>query len=132
MRTNDLLNTVQYVTNTQDSSAILRAFPGFLIPGSPSIRAALDESRDKGTRHAPRSGFLAGDHYYAAKDQLIMDEQILLRVLHFEIGVEHAHKYLLNMCQVLQSNEALAQLATCLVRISLNLQNSECSRSHVL
>lgn len=123
VRTNDLLNTVQYVTRSQDSSAFLRAFPGLVISGSPSISAVQDESRDEGTVHAPRSGFLAGDQYYTAKDQLIMDEQILLRVLRFEIGVEHAHKYLLNMCQILQSNEPLAQLATCLVRIFVTLQD---------
>jgi hypothetical protein len=58
---------------------------------------------------------LAGEQYYAAKDQLIMDEQLLLRILRFQIHVEHPHKFLLNMCHVLRCSQPLASLALCLV-----------------
>ena len=123
VRTNDLLNAVRYVTNPQESSALGAAFPVLLDPdasmsGTMAETPQLDRSANDSAEQAPRSGFLAGDEYYAAKDQLIMDEQILLRVLRFEISVQHAHKYLLNFCHVLRCSQPLAQMALCLVRLA--------------
>lgn len=121
VRTNDLLNAVRYVTSPQDTSALAAAFPGLLVSeastsGTTAETCQPDRSANGSAEQAPSSGFLAGDEYYAAKDQLIMDEQILLRVLRFEISVQHAHKYLLNMCQLLRCSQPVAQMALCLVR----------------
>jgi hypothetical protein len=127
VRTNDLLNAVRYVTSPQDSTALAQAFPGLQIIDTSASSTATESSQPAGDANAadanglaasgPRAGFLAGDEYYAAKDQLIIDEQLLLRLLRFEVGVQHAHKYLLNMCHVLGCSQPLAQMATCLVRL---------------
>ncbi len=121
VRTNDLLNAVRFVTSPQDSTALAGAFPGLSVSDTSASGTGSEPHQPAGdangsASNAPRAGFLAGDDYYAAKDQLIMDEQLLLRVLRFEIAVQHAHKYLLNMCHVLRCSQPLAQMATCLVR----------------
>ncbi|CAL8464590.1 g4125 [Coccomyxa elongata] len=124
VRTNDLLNAVRYVTSPRDSSALAVAFPSLLVSDASASGTTAETHQPDGIANGsleqvPRPGFLAGDEYYAAKDQLIMDEQILLRVLRFEISVQHAHKYLLNMCHVLRCSQPLAQMALCLVNDSL-------------
>ncbi len=122
VRTNDLLNAVRYVTSPRDSSALAAAFPSLLDSDTPVSGTMAEAHQPEGSANGsieqvPRPGFLAGDEYYAAKDQLIIDEQILLRVLRFEISIQHAHKYLLNMCHVLRCSQPLAQMALCLVRL---------------
>ena len=125
LRTNDLLNAIKYVFTPDDSGTLQRAFPGILAARQPSSEQALmpaDIETETGTKTeisaAPEGGSLAGDAYYAAKDQLIMDEQVLLRMLRFSINIEHPHKYLLNMCHLLGCSQPLAHLATCLVGMS--------------
>ena len=135
VRTNDLLNALQYVLDPGNRPELTKAFPGvllsqlctadsktdkqhqqesdaILLAASSSATSAADESASS----LPQPGLLAGDDYYRAKEQLITDEQILLRLLRFEINVEHPHKYLLNICRTLQCGQPLTQLALCLVR----------------
>ena len=127
LRTNDLLNATKYVSTPDDNAALQRAFPGLLAASQPTSAQAVGASGmpadvDTDTAAAPEGGFLAGDAYYSAKDQLIMDEQVLLRVLRFSISIEHPHKYLLNMCRLLGCSQPLAHLATCLVSVPALLQ----------
>ena len=123
LRTNDLLNAIKYVFTPDDSSSLQRSFPGLLAPMQPSPGQADGASADTEAESAaaPEGGYLAGDAYYAAKDRLIMDEQVLLRVLRFSISIEHPHKYLLNMCRLLGCSQPLAHLATCLVGAQVDL-----------
>lgn len=50
-----------------------------------------------------------------------MHEQLLLRCIHFNIAVEHPHKYLLNFCNLLKVSSRLCQAALCVVNDSLSL-----------
>lgn len=135
VRTNDLLNALQYILQPCNSRELAQAFPGLLLHRQSAAidhsASQRDEHGEPAQMHSPKEsasqaegssgsrlqkGLLAGDDYYAAKEQLITDEQILLRILCFEITVEHPHKYLLNLCSVLQCEKPLIQLALCLVR----------------
>lgn len=49
---------------------------------------------------------------------LLRDEQIVLRLLRFELCVEHPYGHLFNLCEAVQATPQLATLATCLVRRS--------------
>ena len=138
VRTNDLLNALHYILQSSKSPEVAKAFPGLLLSQNGTAEQSPvreDERGDAVPLHNPDSAetaaaaphaednpnsraeiFLAGDDYYRAKAQLITDEQILLRVLCFEMNVEHPHKYLLNICRLLQCGQPLIQLAVCLVK----------------
>lgn len=142
VRTNDLLNALQYVLQPGNSRELAEAFPGLLLsqqttadqsasnqpqhdtavpseqPTSATARADNNASRSRAGTAIPEMGLLAGDDYYRAKEQLITDEQILLRILCFQMNIEHPHKYLLNICRLLQCGQPVTQLALCLVRLS--------------
>jgi hypothetical protein len=115
VRTNDLLNAVQYLTDPDDPGAVGSACPGLSMP-------------ERGRRPEAPWTPLVGDKYYAIKDQLIHDEQVLLRSLHFNIGHDHPHGYLLNICNVLQCSCQLAQTAICLLNDSL-MYTDMCTRT---
>ena len=136
MRTNDLLNALHYILQPRNGPELCEAFPGLLLnmrvtaeqqrDGDPApIDAAhpteapanFPETDEKSSSRA-EMGFLAGDDYYMAKEQLITGEQILLRILCFQMNVESPQKYLLNVCRLLQCSQPLIQLAVCLVRAS--------------
>lgn len=133
MRTNDLLNALHYILQPSNGLELSKAFPGLLLSrGAPAeqqhdedtaIAAAQSVEASAplpGTAENAASvaeiGFLAGDDYYTAKERLITDEQILLRILCFEMDVDSPQKYLLNLCRLLQCSQPLIQLAVCLVR----------------
>ena len=139
VRTNDLLNALHYILQPSSGPELAHAFHGMLLRRTTPAEQSLVEQHDNGVPrqdlesaegptpvpHAKdnaatraETGFLAGDDYYAAKEQLITDEQILLRILCFDLNVESPHKYLLNLCRLLQCSQALNQLAVCLVRVS--------------
>ena len=139
VRTNDLLNALQYISDPGNRPELTNAFPGLLLSQQHTADTQTDKQHDQesaaglaasspaatavddSASNLPQPGLLAGDDYYRAKEQLITDEQILLRVLRFEINVEHPHKYLLNLCRTLQCGQPLTQLALCLVRHLHNL-----------
>ena len=139
VRTNDLLNALQYISDPGNRPELTKAFPGLLLSQQHTADTQTDKQHDQesaaglaasspaataaddSASNLPQPGLLAGDDYYRAKEQLITDEQILLRVLRFEINVEHPHKYLLNICRTLQCGQPLTQLALCLVRFLHNL-----------
>ena len=134
MRTNDLLNALHYILQSSNGRELCKAFPGLLL----SRKGTAEQQRDEDTASADAAnptavlasspetggnaankaemGFLAGDDYYMAKEQLITDEQILLRILCFQMNVDSPQKYLLNLCRLLQCSQPLIQLAVCLVR----------------
>ncbi|CAL5224658.1 g7377 [Coccomyxa viridis] len=136
VRTNDLLNALHYILQPRNGPELCEAFPGLLL----SMRVTAEQQRDgdpapidaahpteapanfpeTDEKSASRAemGFLAGDDYYMAKEQLITDEQILLRILCFQMNVESPQKYLLNVCRLLQCSQPLIQLAVCLVNDS--------------
>lgn len=117
VRTNDLLNAGRYLAHATDRQLIEAAFPGLQSkqPLSDAVHAQLSIDVATDTQSFSNATFLAGNEYYAAKDQLIMDEQTLLRVVGFDIHVIHPHRFLLNMCHVLRCSQQLTQLALCLV-----------------
>ncbi len=134
MRTNDLLNALHYILQSSNGPELSEAFPGLLLNRKITAEQQRDEdtasanaanpteaasnSPETGEDAASRAelGFLAGDDYYMAKEQLITDEQILLRILCFQMNVDSPQKYLLNLCRLLQCSQPLIQLAVCLVR----------------
>ena len=134
VRTNDLLNALQHILDPGNRPDLTKAFPGFVLSQQHAADPITDRQHeqespvglaasspaaspaDESASSLLQPGLLAGDDYYRAKEQLITDEQIVLRILRFEINVEHPHKYLLNICRSLQSGQPLTQLALCLVR----------------
>jgi hypothetical protein len=149
LRTNDLLNAVEYLARPDDSRELQRAFPHLLRapqaddappaagqqPGLPAHAAGpATEAAAAGpataaaaaVAAAPSGGFLAGEAYYSAKEQLIWDEQVLLRVLRFQLCVEHPHRVLLNLCRALRCSAPLARLATCLVCAPTTCTHLQC------
>jgi hypothetical protein len=63
-------------------------------------------------RHLPPSGcIVVGDDYYAAKEQLFVTEQVVLRIMRFQLEVEQPHKYLFNFCRLLDVQQQLAAAA---------------------
>ena len=73
---------------------------------------------------------LVGDKYYEAKRRLMLGEQMILRLTHFEISFEHPHKYLLNMARALHCPASTVQLAVCLVNDAMVMCDC-CLRSSV-
>jgi hypothetical protein len=59
----------------------------------------------------PSTFIVVGDEYYAAKEQLFVTEQVVLRVMRFQLEVEQPHKYLLNLCRLLDVQQQLAAAA---------------------
>lgn len=50
------------------------------------------------------------------RQELIHDEQVVLRLLHFQLHVQHPHVWLLNVCETMGAPPKVVALATCLVR----------------
>jgi hypothetical protein len=50
---------------------------------------------------AHASALVVGDAYYAAKQRLFHAEQVVLRLMRFELGSAQPHKHLLNLCRTL-------------------------------
>ena len=133
VRTNDLLNALHYILQPSNGPVLADAFPGRLLSrevtaeqlphrqqdtmqdSDPAERAAPTTDAENNSGRQADVDLLAGDGYYTAKEQLITDEQILLRVLCFAMSVESPHKYILNLCHLLQCSQPLIQLAVCMV-----------------
>ncbi len=98
VRTNDLLNAVHFAAVQQLDSAI--------ISGNPVSKS-------------PAFGAIVGQEYYALKETLITDEQILLRTINFEIVVEHPHKYLFNFGKLINAKFSLIQMAVSILNDSI-------------
>ena len=107
VRTNDLLNTVLFVAAPAAST-------------SPDTQAAQRQQHDL----QPDGLILVGQEYYAMKQILIIDEQILLRTVNFDIVVEHPHRYVLNFSKLLGVTHSLVQMALVLLNDSLVYTNA--------
>lgn len=66
---------------------------------------------------------LVGAEYYALKDRLIRDEQLLLRAMDFDIVIEHPHALLLNMCHQIKCSCAVVKMSLCFLNDSLLYSN---------
>ena len=101
VRTNELLNAVRFVAANASCSS--------------SPEAAV----------ATPAHFIAlvGQSYYAVKQDLIFDEQLLLRSINFDIVVEHPHKYLLNFAKAIGATHSLVQMAVSLLNDSIIYSN---------
>ena len=62
---------------------------------------------------------IVGQPYYALKQTLIIDEQVLLRTISFEIVIEHPHKYLLNFGKLIDAKHSLIQIAISILNDSI-------------
>ncbi len=102
VRTNDLLNAVHFV-NVHFQAERPGAIP---LPTSQLQNQA-------------KFSALVGQQYYALKQTLIMDEQLLLRTINFDIVVEHPHKYLLNFGKLTDATHSLIQMAVSILNDSL-------------
>jgi hypothetical protein len=72
---NHLINTVRLLA------------PSFVPAGT------ADEQQPDGAAQPPPSPrVLVGDDYYAAKEQLLVAEQYILRLLSFHLVIDHPHK----------------------------------------
>jgi hypothetical protein len=121
LRTNDLLNAVRYLQHQQP--ALLE---GVNRGGEPGIEPGVTVG-DGGGAQAGQTAecpMLVGDAYYDAKARLINDEQVLLRVLCFDIGVEQPHKYLYCFAKTLLAPGIVVRLATCIVNDTLVYLNT--------
>lgn len=58
---------------------------------------------------------VVGDNYYAAKEQLFVAEQVVLRLMRFELGVEQPHKHLFNFCRLLGLQQEQSAAAVCVL-----------------
>ncbi|KAF8060072.1 hypothetical protein HT031_005011 [Scenedesmus sp. PABB004] len=60
-----------------------------------------------------------GDVYYAAKDRLFTAEQVLLRLMGFQLVVPQPHKHLFNFCRLLGASRAVAGAGAALLNDAL-------------
>lgn len=102
VRTNDLLNAVHFVAGAvqQLDSAVPSCN---LLPKTSEFEA------------------IVGQEYYALKETLITDEQLLLRTINFDIVVEHPHKYLFNFGKLINAKFKLIQMAVSILNDSIVL-----------
>ena len=101
VRTNDLLNASDFVKSDRTELTSEASQQSHAAPAQTGCWAAL-----------------VGEQYYTKKQQLILDEQILLRVIDFNIVAEHPHKYLLNFARTIKASCELVQLAICVLNDS--------------
>ena len=99
VRTNDLLNAV------------------YIMVATPTATSASEEPLPDTT--APGFTALVGQSYYNLKQTLILDEQYLLRIIDFDIVVEHPHKYLLNFAKAIGAKHSLVQMSVSLLNDSI-------------
>lgn len=100
MRTNDLLNAIHF------AAGVVQQLDSAVVSGSPVSKS-------------PAFGAIVGQEYYALKESLITDEQILLRTINFEIVVEHPHKYLFNFGKLINAKCSLIQIAVSILNDSI-------------
>lgn len=100
VRTNDLLNAVHFVAR---------------------LVQQLDSAVNSGNHvsKTPAFGAIVGQEYYALKETLITDEQLLLRTIDFAIVVEHPHKYLFNFGKLINAKCSLIQMAVSILNDSI-------------
>ena len=98
VRTSDLLNVMACMAGGPLAEGRAAAFPCLAAPPG-----------------GKQPGALAGAAYYEAKQQLVHNEQLVLRSIHFNISVEQPHRWLLNFCRGLRCPAQLTQLALCLL-----------------
>ena len=82
---------------------------------------ALPAANHAAAEPVPLAGMLVGQEYYARKRQLILDEQLLLRSLRFDLTgtADQPHKWVYAFCVSLRVSRSALRLATCLVNDSL-------------
>jgi len=100
VRINDLLNAFHFVAGA------VQQLDSAVTSGNPLSKT-------------PEFGAIVGQEYYALKETLITDEQILLRTINFEIVVEHPHKYLFNFGKLINAKFSLIQMAVSILNDSI-------------
>lgn len=105
VRVNDLANAFIFLEDSQNAVTIKTIFPG-LVPKSKAAQTLL-----------------VGDAYYAAKDQLIQQEQVLLRWLSFDLCIDHPYRYILNCANAAGCSNTVVATALSLLNESLVLTN---------
>jgi len=77
---------------------------------------AASAAGDAAVQQLPASqAIVVGDEYYAAKEQLFVAEQVVLRLMRFELGVEQPHKHLFNFCRLLGLQQEQSAAAVCVL-----------------
>lgn len=102
---NDLVNAFVFLEASADAGVINAIFPdlGIMSGSSPVL--------------------LVGEAYYAAKDRLIQQEQVLLRWLSFDLCIDHPFRYLLNCANAAGCSDAVVVTALSLLNDTLLLTN---------
>lgn len=127
LRTNDLVNVAHYLLASPDAPLSLWQ-AGERGAGHDGAQMAAEENGQEqqgSQQHQPaqqplsKADMLAGDDYYQAKDTLIEDEQMLLRVLRFNIDVQQPHKWLFSLCRAVDASVAVVRVATCVLNDAL-------------
>ena len=106
LRTNDMLNAVRYVVAASSAADGVEA-------QQQQQQLAAERAASPGAH--PLGDMLAGDAYYASKQQLIIDEQLLLRLLRFDVDTAQPHKWLYVFAVVLEASQDAVRLAVCLL-----------------
>eukprot|EP00877_Chromochloris_zofingiensis_P003720 jgi/Chrzof1/13349/Cz07g29230.t1 len=100
--TNHLINTIRLLSSPHNQHQLQQLTP---LPSN--------APQDNTVQHT--ATVVVGDDYYAAKDQLLIAEQHVLRVMQFQVNIDHPYKYLLNLCNLLQVSKPTAAAAVCLL-----------------
>lgn len=75
------------------------------------------------------AAIVVGDEYYAAKEQLFIAEQALLRTMRFELGAQQPHKHLLNYVALLELSQHAAAAAVCVLNDAVAYTRVVCTHS---
>lgn len=120
VRTNDLLNAVQYLLKCQQQDADSASPIGLFFSNQPALQSLHQQQQQQQRRDSPQ-WVLVGEDYYSKKQTLVDNEQLLLRHIQFNLLVDHPHRYLFNFARLLGCQNKLVQLALCIVNDSLRL-----------
>lgn len=120
----------------QQQQPLPNARPGSEPATAPQAAAAASEAaagssqQEQQQQHVqPHSAaIVVGEAYYAAKEQLFMAEQAVLRLMRFQLGVQQPHKYLLNFCQLLGLQQQLAAAAVCVLNDAIAYTTLVCEQ----
>jgi hypothetical protein len=100
--------------------------PAAADTGPPSQQHPQQQQQEQ---QQPSAAIVVGDEYYAAKEQLFMAEQALLRTMRFELGVQQPHKHLLNYVALLDLGQHAAAAAVCVLNDAVAYTRLVCTHS---
>lgn len=99
MRTSDLLNVISFLHALYAEAGAKQMFSRLHELGGDQERVPA----------------LVGDSYYKAKEHLISAEQVLMRVIRFQVTADHPHKHVMRICSELNTTSGMLRSSICLL-----------------